>query len=123
MRNVLKSKSGEDLPDLQELEERLNEEVNDEFFEDPRRFHTLHRVIDVLGMQLVDDMQNNATKAQMAANNTNYNLDKNQQKSCLQGLKGTAASRRGSYRTFGNDPLCRFERLRHPGRTRRTSIP
>ena len=50
MRNVLKSKSGEDLPDLQELEERLNEEVNDEFFEDPRRFHTLHRVIDALGM-------------------------------------------------------------------------
>ena len=121
MRNVLKS--GEDHPDLQELEEWLNEEVNDEFFEDPRRFHTLHRVIDVLGMQLVDDMQNNATKAQMAANNTNYNLDKNQQKSCLQGLKGTAASRQGSHRTFGNDPLCRFERFRRPGRTRRTSIP
>lgn len=42
----------EDHPDLLELEERLNEQVDEEFFEDPRRFHTLHRVIDVLGMQL-----------------------------------------------------------------------
>jgi len=38
--------------DLVKLEERLTEEVDDEFFQDPRKFHTLHRVIDVLGMQL-----------------------------------------------------------------------
>eukprot|EP00536_Pseudo-nitzschia_multiseries_P011893 jgi/Psemu1/260204/estExt_Genewise1Plus.C_4310008 len=37
---------------LVELEQRLTEEVDDEFFQDPRKFHTLHRVIDVLGMQL-----------------------------------------------------------------------
>ncbi|KAL3929330.1 MAG: hypothetical protein SGARI_004780, partial [Bacillariaceae sp.] len=46
----------EDHPDLIELEQRLNEDVDDEFFQDPRKFHTLHRVIDVLGMQLVDDL-------------------------------------------------------------------
>jgi len=39
-------------PDLVELEERLTEEVDDEFFQDPRKFHTLNRIIDVLGMQL-----------------------------------------------------------------------
>jgi hypothetical protein len=38
--------------DLIELEERLTDEVDEEFFQDPRKFHTLHRVIDVLGMQL-----------------------------------------------------------------------
>jgi len=38
--------------DLVELEQRLTDEVDDEFFQDPRKFHTLHRVIDVLGMQL-----------------------------------------------------------------------
>lgn len=46
----------EDHPDLAELEERLNEDVDEEFFQDPRKFHTLHRVIDVLGMQLADDL-------------------------------------------------------------------
>jgi hypothetical protein len=42
----------EDHPDLVELEERLTKEVDEEFFQEPRKFHTLHRVIDVLGMQL-----------------------------------------------------------------------
>lgn len=46
----------QDHPDLAELEERLTDDVDDEFFQDPRKFHTLHRVIDVLGMQLVDDL-------------------------------------------------------------------
>lgn len=46
----------EDHPDLAELEDRLAEEVDEEFFQDPRKFHTLHRVIDVLGMQLMDDL-------------------------------------------------------------------
>jgi hypothetical protein len=44
-----------DHPDLTNWEQRLTEEVDEEFFEDPRRFHTIHRVIDVLGMQMADD--------------------------------------------------------------------
>ena len=44
----------EDNPDLAELEQRLTDEVDDEFFRDPRKFSTLHRVIDVLGMQLTE---------------------------------------------------------------------
>jgi hypothetical protein len=39
-------------PDLVELEERLTDEVDEDFFQDPRKFHTLNRIIDVLGMQL-----------------------------------------------------------------------
>ena len=46
----------EDHPDLADLEQQLTEQVDDEFFQDPRKFHTLHRVIDVLGMQMVDDL-------------------------------------------------------------------
>ena len=46
----------EDHPDLADLEARLTEEVDEDFFHDPRKFHTLHRVIDVLGMQLADEM-------------------------------------------------------------------
>lgn len=46
------SSAEEDHPDLLELEERLNHDVDEDFFVDPRKFHTLHRVIDVLGMQL-----------------------------------------------------------------------
>eukprot|EP00523_Entomoneis_sp_CCMP467_P003213 CAMPEP_0168742486 /NCGR_PEP_ID=MMETSP0724-20121128/13060_1 /TAXON_ID=265536 /ORGANISM="Amphiprora sp., Strain CCMP467" /LENGTH=1240 /DNA_ID=CAMNT_0008790035 /DNA_START=101 /DNA_END=3823 /DNA_ORIENTATION=- len=41
--------------DLKQLEKRLNEEVDEDFFEDPRHFNTLPRVIDVLGVQLIDD--------------------------------------------------------------------
>lgn len=41
--------------DLIHLEKRLNEEVDEEFFEEPRRFNTLPRVIDVLGVQMIDD--------------------------------------------------------------------
>ena len=42
-------------PQLIELENRLNDEVDEDFFQDPRRFNTLPRVIDVLGIQMIDD--------------------------------------------------------------------
>ena len=42
-------------PQLIQLENRLNDEVDEDFFEDPRRFNTLPRVIDVLGIQMIDD--------------------------------------------------------------------
>lgn len=45
----------EDDPELMELERRLNEEVDEDFFEEPRKFNTLQRVIDVLGLQMMDD--------------------------------------------------------------------
>jgi len=41
-------------PDLINLERRLNAEVDEDFFQDPRKFRTLGRVIDILGMQLLD---------------------------------------------------------------------
>ena len=41
--------------DLEHLEQRLNEEVDEDFFEEPRRYNTLPRVIDVLGVQMIDD--------------------------------------------------------------------
>lgn len=40
--------------DLDRLEHRLKDEVDEDFFDDPRKFHTLHRVIDVLGAQMDD---------------------------------------------------------------------
>lgn len=60
----------EEYPELAVLEGRLNEEVDDDFFQDPRRFQTLHRVIDVLGMQAgTDEVAYNAE--------TNFNVGKN----------------------------------------------
>ena len=41
-------------PDLIELEHRLTSEVDEDFFQDPKKFRTLGRVIDILGMQLLD---------------------------------------------------------------------
>lgn len=67
-----KHKRGDDEenPDLAELESRLNDEVDEEFFQDPRRFQTLHRVIDVLGMQMgTDDLA--------IQNKTDYDIHKN----------------------------------------------
>lgn len=46
---IIQSRGHEDL-DI--LEDRLTTDVDDDFFEDPRKFHTLHRVIDVLGAQV-----------------------------------------------------------------------
>jgi hypothetical protein len=42
--------------DLDVLEDRLTADVDDDFFEDPKKFHTLHRVIDVLGAQVEDPL-------------------------------------------------------------------
>jgi hypothetical protein len=41
--------------ELKELERKLNDEVEEDLFEEPKRFNTLHRVIDVLGLQMIDD--------------------------------------------------------------------
>jgi hypothetical protein len=41
--------------ELVELERRLNEEVDEEFFLEPRKFNTLQRVIDVLVLQMMDE--------------------------------------------------------------------
>ena len=40
--------------DLIQLEKRLNDEVDEDFFEELRRFNTLPRVIDGLGVQMID---------------------------------------------------------------------
>jgi hypothetical protein len=49
--------------ELKELERKLNEEVEEDLFEEPKRFNTLHRVIDVLGLQMMDDATNNRNKS------------------------------------------------------------
>lgn len=54
-RSPKRSYADDENPDLAELEDRLTEEVEDDFFQDPRKFHTLNRIIDVLGMQLTLD--------------------------------------------------------------------
>lgn len=41
--------------DLAQWENRLEEEVDEDLFDDPKKFHTIQRVIDVLGLQLIDD--------------------------------------------------------------------
>lgn len=41
--------------DLQQLERRLKADVDEDFFTDTKKFRTLHRVIDVLGAQLLDE--------------------------------------------------------------------
>lgn len=48
--------------DLAVLEKRLTDEVDEDFFQEPRQFSTLSRVIDVLGVQMIDDatVQQNA---------------------------------------------------------------
>eukprot|EP00934_Nitzschia_sp_Nitz4_P006707 Nitzschia sp. Nitz4//scaffold247_size31676//13675//17524//NITZ4_007929-RA/size31676-processed-gene-0.19-mRNA-1//-1//CDS//3329543952//6697//frame0 len=75
----------EDHPDLAELEQRLTHEVDDDFFQDPRKFHTLHRVIDVLGMQLdtsaMDALQDTAASRNYRDLNSNpaYKTLKDQQ--------------------------------------------
>jgi len=41
--------------DLEQLEQQLIQEVDVDLFEEPKSFRTLHRVIDILGAQLLDD--------------------------------------------------------------------
>jgi hypothetical protein len=65
--------------ELKELERRLNEEVDEDFFEEPRRFNTLHRVIDVLGLQMIDDATVNSHSNNLEKNPAYRNL-KDQQK-------------------------------------------
>lgn len=66
-----KDASDNDNPSLADLEGTLNDDVDEEFFQDPRRFQTLHRVIDVLGMQMgTDDLA-------IQHNKTDYNVHKN----------------------------------------------
>jgi hypothetical protein len=48
-----------DHADLDRLEKRLREQVDEDFFDDPRKFHALHRVIDVLGAQMDGSKQSN----------------------------------------------------------------
>jgi len=69
----------EEDPDLVELERRLNEEVDEDFFEEPRKFNTLHRVIDVLGLQMIDDATVQSSQHEVERNPAYRNL-KAQQK-------------------------------------------
>lgn len=66
-------------PTLESLENRLNNEVDEEFFQDPRRFQTLHRVIDVLGMQMGNDDIGIQQKSDYNKKNSAYKQLKEQQ--------------------------------------------
>lgn len=61
------------------LERRLNEEVDLDFFEEPKTFNTLQRVIDVLGEQMIDDATVQSHGANLEMNPAYQNL-KSQQK-------------------------------------------
>lgn len=64
--------------ELKELERKLNEEVEEDLFEEPRRFNTLHRVIDVLGLQMIDDATVSSSHGNNNNNkNTTTTVDKN----------------------------------------------
>jgi hypothetical protein len=64
--------------ELVELERRLNEEVDEEFFEEPRKFNTLQRVIDVLGLQMDATLQGE-TSIELSKNSAYKNLKKQQE--------------------------------------------
>jgi hypothetical protein len=68
-----------DDPVLRELERQLNDEVDEDFFEEPRKFNTLARVIDVLGLQMMDDATM-ATEHSDIGQNPAYRNLKGQQK-------------------------------------------
>lgn len=74
------SQSGvdEDL-ELIELERQLNEEVDEDFFAEPKRFNTIHRVIDVLGLQMIDDATVQSSSHELAKNPAYRNLKAQQQ--------------------------------------------
>ena len=67
--------------ELKELERKLNDEVDEDLFEEPKRFNTLHRVIDVLGLQMIDDaatttgggMSSSSSKKNQSANHIEHN--------------------------------------------------
>lgn len=64
--------------DLEELEFRLQSEVDEDFFQDPTKFHTTHRVIDVLGAQLLGE-QDSTDPETLRKNNPAYKALKKQQ--------------------------------------------
>jgi hypothetical protein len=73
--------------DLDKWEHRLQEEVDEDFFQDPREFHTLQRVIDVLGAQMDDTPITNTNNLFQVTdrdilrnNNTAYRALKKQQR-------------------------------------------
>lgn len=68
-----------DDPVLRELERQLNDEVDEDFFEEPRKFNTLARVIDVLGLQMIDDATMQTEHSDIGQNPAYRNL-KGQQK-------------------------------------------
>lgn len=65
--------------ELVELERRLNEEVDEEFFEEPRKFNTLQRVIDVLGLQMDATLQGGDSASELSRNPAYKNLKKQQE--------------------------------------------
>ena len=69
----------EDDQELRELERRLNEEVDEDFFQEPKRFNTLHRVIDVLGHQMMDEKNASNAVEDLEKNNPAYKDLKAQQ--------------------------------------------
>jgi hypothetical protein len=70
---------GDDHEKLVELERRLNDEVDEDLFEDPRHFHTLHRVIDVLGLQMIDDATVQSSHMELTRNPAYRQLKAQQQ--------------------------------------------
>ncbi|GKY97083.1 hypothetical protein MPSEU_000666800 [Mayamaea pseudoterrestris] len=65
--------------ELVELERRLNEEVDEEFFDEPRKFNTLQRVIDVLGLQMDATLQGEEASTELSKNSAYKNLKKQQE--------------------------------------------
>lgn len=66
--------------DLADLEHMLNVEVDEDFFVEPRYFHTLHRVINVLGIQLQDEHKEDEDGKSLLERNPAYqNLQKQAQ--------------------------------------------
>jgi hypothetical protein len=69
--------------DLVQWERRLASEVDTDLFDDPRTFQTIHRVIDVLGLQLIDDaatVGSGASHGSVLARNPAYRDLQRQQK-------------------------------------------
>lgn len=60
------------IKELKKLETKLKQEVDADFFQDPKQFRALPRVIDVLGAQLLDD-NNNSYNNSSIPNNVGMN--------------------------------------------------
>lgn len=64
--------------ELKALERRLNEEVDEDLFQEPAQFNTLRRVIDVLGLQMMEDTTS-ASKDPALESNPAYSALQKQQ--------------------------------------------